>query len=185
MKKFFIWKDKNCEGIDPEWEQIGGKEFYALVTDPANKKRKFIPWKSEGDNGIDIIFIEVTHEQVLEWRREEYAMKKYFETDLLYRKDTLSLDSSVQNHEEILLHEVIASPQTSVWEQAFRNMDLHRLRVFVSTLNEDERELLRILYFENNKDCSERQIADQLGIPQKTLNNRKKKILEKARKFLI
>lgn len=50
----------------------------------------------------------------------------------------------------------------------------------LAELTEDERGLIDALFYE---DKSERQIARETGIPQKTVNNRKKAILKKLRKF--
>ena len=31
---YLIWKDPSCAGINPEWQELTGQEFYALVKSP-------------------------------------------------------------------------------------------------------------------------------------------------------
>lgn len=38
--KYFIWKDEKCKGINPEWLEISGREFYSLLKE-SPKKRYF------------------------------------------------------------------------------------------------------------------------------------------------
>ena len=51
----------------------------------------------------------------------------------------------------------------------------------LDTLTSDERALINLLFLENDEGKSEREISREMGIPQKTLNCRKMKILQKLR----
>lgn len=50
----------------------------------------------------------------------------------------------------------------------------------LSRLSKEESALVRALFYEGK---SERTVADETGVPQKTINNRKRRLLEKLRKF--
>ena len=63
--------------------------------------------------------------------------------------------------------------------QVERQLDLEHLKAFLKALSEDELEIINALYFCNLDELSERRIARKLGIPQKTLNCAKKRILKK------
>ena len=58
---------------------------------------------------------------------------------------------------------------------------IDKLNRSLPLLEKSEQELIRALYFE---ELSERQFSECSGIPQKTINNRKKKILLKLKKLL-
>ncbi len=52
------------------------------------------------------------------------------------------------------------------------------LKEALSKLSKEERELIHLLFFD---ECTEREAASKIGVSQKTINNRKKKILEKLK----
>ena len=35
-KKYFIWKDPACNGMDIEWVELNGRAFYDLLKKPEN-----------------------------------------------------------------------------------------------------------------------------------------------------
>ena len=41
-KKYFIWKDPACNGMDIEWVELNGRAFYDLLKKPENGERRFI-----------------------------------------------------------------------------------------------------------------------------------------------
>ena len=65
-------------------------------------------------------------------------------------------------------------------EKIMRKMMIEKLPEAIATLTDEEKELVRQLYFEN---MSERQISSLTGVPQKTINNRRKRILKKLFDF--
>lgn len=66
-------------------------------------------------------------------------------------------------------------------EATFRLMG-EKLRRCLAFLSEEERDLILSIYGE--ADQSERQIARDMGVPQRTLNDRKRKILVKLHKLM-
>jgi hypothetical protein len=61
--KYFVWKDANCNGVNPEWIEMDGRTFYAFTKDPANKDRRFVRLGNEVCEEADIIYLEATYEQ--------------------------------------------------------------------------------------------------------------------------
>ena len=39
---FLVWKDKNCNGENPEWIHMTAKEFFEFKQKPENSERKFV-----------------------------------------------------------------------------------------------------------------------------------------------
>ena len=68
----------------------------------------------------------------------------------------------------------------------YEEQELHeRLHTALDTLTKGERRLINEIYFsQNGNGKSEREAAKSLGIPQKTLNDRKLRVIAKIKKFL-
>ena len=68
----------------------------------------------------------------------------------------------------------------------YEEQELHeRLHAALGTLTKGERRLIDEIFFsQNGNGKSEREAAKSLGIPQKTLNDRKIRIIAKIKKFL-
>ena len=68
-----------------------------------------------------------------------------------------------------------------VEDVAIRNVMAEKLRFVLDRLDADERALIDALFYDNK---TERQYARETGIPQKTINNRKARILAKLKKIM-
>ena len=79
------------------------------------------------------------------------------------------------NGEDILVDEVADTAG-----QAERNLLLDKLRLVIAGLSDGERQLLDALYYQG---LTERDWSAQSGIPQKTINDRKKRLLIRLRKI--
>ena len=75
------------------------------------------------------------------------------------------LNSGIQDISETVIHKIM----------------LDRLRGCLSFLSETDRQLLESIYF---KEMSEREFSKISGIPQRTVNDRKRRILAKLKKYL-
>lgn len=61
------------------------------------------------------------------------------------------------------------------------NIMIEKLLKSLAVLNYDERNLIDAIYYQGK---SEREVSAETGIPQKTINYRKRKILDKLKKLL-
>lgn len=66
-------------------------------------------------------------------------------------------------------------------EEVLSNLMVDRLNQAIATLNVDEAEIIRKLYYE---EVSEVRLAKMLGIPRTTLHDKKVRILEKLHRML-
>ncbi len=65
---FFVWKDPNCNGVNPEWIQMTGKQFHEFIIRPENQKRKFIKEYVDPYNRRHGFYrFEVTPEDFRKW----------------------------------------------------------------------------------------------------------------------
>ena len=107
-----------------------------------------------------------------EKRRQKYLNERSNDNgDFSY--DMLTTDDF--NGEDILVDTV-----ANTAGQAKMNVLVDKLELALATLSEDERHLIEALYYQK---LTEREWSARTGIPQKTINDRKKRLLTKLRKF--
>ena len=70
--KYFIWKDCNCNGINPEWVQLTPHEYYEFVKAPTNKHRFFIDFNADCPEETSVLMMEVTAEEYADWDRRRH-----------------------------------------------------------------------------------------------------------------
>ena len=79
---FFVWKDPNCNGVNPEWIQMTGTEFHEFITKPENSKRTFIKEPIDPEHlGKGFFKMEVTPKEYK--KRDAQRKKRERSTDLL------------------------------------------------------------------------------------------------------
>ena len=67
-------------------------------------------------------------------------------------------------------------------EEVLSNLMVERLNQAIAALSFEEAEIIRQLYYE---EVSEMKLAERLGMPRRTLRDKKKRILEKLRKMML
>lgn len=78
--------------------------------------------------------------------------------------------------------EMIADQQAeSVEEQVLARLMSVKLHSCLSLLKPEERELITAIFFDGK---SERDLSEETGVPQKTINDRKRRILRTLKKLL-
>lgn len=78
--------------------------------------------------------------------------------------------------------EIISDPLVeSVEDQVIAAIMSAKLHTCMALLQPEERELIRAIFFEGK---SERKLSQEISIPQKTINDRKQKILKKLKKLM-
>lgn len=116
--------------------------------------------------------IEVTDEFAARYAEMEHKDK------LIERKETRrhqSLDKSLENGWDV------ADPRVDVQAEAERNEENLRLHNAIAALTDKQRELLRLVYFEN---VPQTEIAAREGVQKTAINNRLTRILERLKKLL-
>jgi hypothetical protein len=142
-KKYYIWKDPNCAGVDIEWLELTGKEFYALLKHPESKTRHFIRLGNDISLEADIIYIEATEEQYRDWRREQNAHNHLRRVNSAFLK--LSLDHSEEQC-EVSLHDIVLDTRIDVEQQALARVFYDTPERYFGRLTEDECRFVTDLY---------------------------------------
>ncbi len=187
--RYFLWKDPECKGINPEWIEISKDEYIAFINVEdkhqrrINRRRRFEITEDDWDGNRTSAF-EVTLKRYREWDAEKHreAYKKQIEEE--EGITFVSLDAPMYNDdgEDFTLYDIIPS---DYGEDHTYDELIEKLYEALDTLTPEERRITDLLYLENHEKKSERQIARELGVPDMTLNSRKQRILEKLRFFFV
>ena len=190
MKRYFIWKDANCNGIDPEWLEITGSEFYQIVK--SHPEKRFIPCWDEDDPESDYFLYEATKSAFNEWKNDKDRFQ--YRNMVLQREYTfVSLDELISEDDEegLTWAEIIpdTSEEDAAAEKAFqkwKNEKIARLKELLKEIDEEEYGLLWNLILNPIKmdRMTEKAYAEKLGMSQQAVHKRKMKIFSKIRRNL-
>lgn len=152
------------------YTELSYEEFCSLKENDVSYADKFfIP--------LHGMLMEVTEETYRDFykagRRQKYIDERSVGNgDFSY--DMLTTDDF--NGEDILIDD-----SEDIATQVVHKIMLDKLSDSILLLSDDEQELINALFFRN---LSERKWSDETGIPQKTINDRKHRIIAKLKKYL-
>jgi len=98
-----------------------------------------------------------------------------------FEKDTAILSFDALDDDEFLGENIVIDYSVDVEEEVINNIMLEKLKKSLTKLSDDELYLIEQLIY-NEK--SERELSAISGIPQRTINDRKHRILAKLKKLL-
>ena len=179
--KYFVWKDVNCNGVNPEWIEMDGRSFYAFTKDPANKDRRFVRLGNEVCEEADIIYLEATYEQFLKWHKEDvrnYRIRKD-EIENPYKK--VSLDDKASELHELTFNEIVPDNSVNIEQEVVDKLHCEYVRKIVMDLPLEERHIIEVMYF-GPEQLSVREAAVIFGVPFQTLHSKKTQIFKKIKK---
>lgn len=174
---YLIWKDSSCRGAIPDWQEITGAEFLSFVRSPEGKSRHFIKLPSNDNDGDDgVLVMEATEAAYLEWKRE----KNHADYLRSYGKDitVVSYQAMESDNGECFGEELLRDDGRDVEFEYFALFDREGVRVAVSRLSDNEQKIIEYLYLSESRG-TERGYSALTGIPQKTINDRKKRAIAK------
>lgn len=161
--KCFIKTDNGYKEIT--YEELLHRE----EADPSYKARKFLP--------LHGMLMEVTPEQYRDFYKERRRQKYLYERS----KENRDISIDMLTTEQFNGADILFSDEIDIEEQVAYKLLLDKLHNCLSLLTEEEQELIYALFFGEK---TEREWSAETGIPQKTINNRKRKILLKLKALL-
>ena len=179
---YLVWKNPVGGGINPDWLQLSGKEFLALVRSSEGKNRHFIKLANPDHETFDSqIIIEATKEAYADWKKEKNH------TDYLQKHSvgwaTISYhamgSASSDDGQESVGEELLADRDSDFEDDA---INAYQLEVALETLSEEERHLIEHFYF-GDKPGTSRSYAEEMGISKTTANRRHEAAFTKLKKF--
>ena len=175
-RKYFVWKDPAYDGVHKSWVELSGKEFYAMMKLPENKRRHFIRLGNDICPDADIIFIEATKQEYADWRRDQNA--SIYRARQRKEVSTLSLDCQVRDADS--LHETVGDDQVDVERAALSHIAHEQLEHALKSLTDDEIQLLTELYVRGR---SESDIAREQNVHRSTVMRRVASVLSRLQNF--
>jgi len=178
---YLIWKDPFYAGVNPDWQELTGREFYALVKSPDAKGRHFIKLPSTHADGSDgAIVMEVTTADYQQWKCEKNH------NDYLNREakpfTTVSYHAVESDDGENYGEELLAD-DVDIEADYIKSLEPEQIKAAVQQLNSAEYELIDFLILSGN-DVVDQDYADKTGIPRRTVTYRKMAVLKKMKNFL-
>lgn len=182
MKTIYLaWESPLCDGVTPRLQEISGKEFFDIVS-TKSKDRYFIKLLGELGNKDDReIVMETTKADYLNWKQE----KNHADYLRQYKKlvSTSSYHALESKDRECFGKKIFRDENRDVWEEAYLLNLRTEIRAAISQLSPKEKELIEG-FFLSGKKYTEREYSKLTGVPQKTFNDRKKRVLNKLKKIL-
>ena len=184
MKRIFYILDPNGEFYSTDrtkrYKELTGQALYQYLKTEEGKSKYFDVWKDD-DRDV-MIGVEVPPERAkhyaAEQRRRRYVKAVIKELDISITSLDIITDAETEsfNGEQIL-------PLLSVnlEEDLMEKIEREELHKAIGKLEKEERILIVALFFEG---YSEREWMRITGVPQRTINDRKRKIIEKLKKLL-
>ena len=178
--KYFIWKNPECNGINPEWIEITGTQFFSLEKNKSIK-RYFKRIDDGVEDGADVLILETTYEEYKDWHKKQESKRRKKKRQEQYKPQFISLDDLISDS-EFTYCEVIPDVSVNVEDDVFADIESSMLQAIIKTLNDDEKEVLMIVKKSIEENISERKICEKLGVEQSTFWSRKNKIFKKIKK---
>ena len=158
------------------------KEFFEFKQKPENSGRKFVQVEDKNlSSKYSVIFIEANKELYKKCNAEHSEDMRRKEEKKKYPRRFVSLDklrgddSDTDNHERY---------SDNRWEEEYilDKLQAEELHKAIEQLTEKGKRTFEVIAFAVLHGISERELAVSLGIPQKTLNKRKRKIYNQISK---
>lgn len=139
-------------------------------------RAKLEPSKFRGKKFLVLhgMLMEVTPDVHSEFKSAEY--RSDYLQKLAHKHRTISFEMAVENGSND-----IPAAKDDVPEEATTEILIENMLRCLHQLTPDEQALINALFFEW---MTERELSAKTGIPQKTINNRKKRILQKLKKLM-
>lgn len=159
--KCFIKTDNGYEEIT--YEELLRRE----EADPSYKGRRFLP--------LHGMLMEVTPEQYRDFYKARRRQKYLYERS----RENRDISIDILTTEQFNGADILVSDGMDIEEQVAYKLLLDKLHSCLALLTEEEQELIYALFFGEK---TEREWSAETGIPQKTINDRKRRILSKLKK---
>lgn len=157
---------------------LEGMSLHNYMKTEASRKAYFI--KTEDEKG-NVIAVQMPEDMVEEYEKERLhsIYLRSFEEQI----QLVSMDISTGGDESDTLESFIADEDEDVFISVCKQMEQENLRRALKSLNSKELLVITTMFL-GKYELSEREVSAITGLPQKTVNNRKKTAFKKISTFL-
>ena len=118
-------------------------------------------------------FIRLSGKEAYDYMRENKSGDSYF---------VQTVTDDTEDGDGTAVVDKYSDDGHTVEDAVIREINLEILRRALKALTDDELKIVRSLYLDDNP-MSERQLSKELGVSQKTVNNWKRRVLDKLKKY--
>lgn len=177
-KIFLIKKDANRVDGNTDWIVMNITQFKEFIKTPEGKGRHFTKIDDDLSGQSPRIYCEVSKQQYENLLVEKRHMQYINDMKKEYPYKIISHSVVTTDDEDCTMEETI----TDNLDFTHSVIDKVMVEKMLTRLNSDEKWLIDELFLSDTPK-TERELSRLTGIPQKTLNARKNKILKKMRNF--
>lgn len=184
MSIFYIENENGTylsENKKRKFIRLQGKEALKYLKSLEGRGKRFIQTETKETCG-EKVYVEIPKEYISLYRKEERRKQYTADCEKDSQIKTISLYQPLKDNEDISLEDVVVDSLKSLEDEALHEIELEVLRRALKSLTDEELHIIHSLYLAD-KPISERDLSRLTGIPQKTINNRKKSILKKLKKY--
>ena len=162
--------------------RLSGKEAYAYIREHKTEDVYFVQTVTDETEKGEKVFVEVPKSSVSVYRSGTYHAQYLSKMRKKKRYRLVSLYHPTEDGDGTAVVDKYGDDGHSVEDAVIREIDLEILRRALKSLTDDELKIVRSLYLSDNP-MSERQLSKELGVSQKTVNNWKRRVLDKLKKY--
>lgn len=185
MSKTYYIEDPHgtilSENGQRRFRKLEGTKAFEFLNTPEGKACRFMK-VCDYEETDDEVFIEVSSENMKDFRK--YERREQYVSDTIKSNEyvLVSMNAMEKEDGEEETEECIADEDINIELDFIHQCELETLRKALRTLSEEELALITALYLQEEP-MTEREYAGEIGIPQKTLNDRKNRLLKKIKRF--
>lgn len=187
---YFAWKNGiKADNRDlQEWDELSQKQYLQIC---ANNKevdledRRFFEKVSGIEQGDDTYYFECDYQGFLQaeakakvQKRKRDELKELKESGKMPELVSLDAEYFDESGESYTLHDLVADENSLFEDSLIQSIDLQNA---LASLSNDEKKIVDAIYF-SSKPTTEKELAEQTGVPRTTLQSQKYKILKKLKK---
>ena len=178
---YWIKKNYEMDYAQDNWILLTLEEFEEFLKTEDGKRRKKGIARMPYCEKDEVSFWECGEATALEWIKEDNR-HQYLRTLPDDEKfEVLSIEAMLNADGEEYGEDCIPDLDEDVVREVIRKLEIERLSVVLASLDEEEMEMIKQLYLQENP-ITEKEYAVQIGESQQTVHYRKKTLLEKIRK---
>lgn len=163
--------------------RLSGRQAYEYLKSPEGQNKRFMRTSSHEDGGEEE-FVEIPSSLMKQHRKDE--RHKQYVSDCMENSGLITISLYAMEDDEgsdlSSGEELIPDPSSNVEAQVLHEISLEILRSALKALTDEERKLIYALYLSERR-CSERKLAEIMGVSQVAVHKRKNAVLEKLRNF--
>lgn len=160
--------------------RLVGSEVLSYIEENRSQNVYFYTTTTEEDLG-DSVFVEIPKDKVSMYRSQIYHDQYLAKMKKKRNYKSVSIYHPIDNNDGTAVIDKYGDNGHTVEDAVIKEIDMEILRRSLKYLTDEELRMIRALYLSDDP-LSERELCRKLGIPQKTLNYRKRRALDKLKK---